>query len=305
MYSENFTNDCLIFLKAFISNQLAKFLPALYVKLTHQTGRGSDDENIQETTDYFYRCFYEYQERLGLSIDEFNKYLENRVILEYGPGDILGVALLLYAHGAKMVHCVDRFPLQKMTSKNISVYHCIIEKLSGLEKERARYAFKIPGNPSSGFNDSIINYSTTKNGLSGKIKKYDLIISRAVLEHVNDIDATFSDIKTSLAIHGKSIHKVDLKSHGLDRYQPFDFLTWPCFLYELMYSHKGFPNRWRVDKYIDAAKKNQLIVEKLFPTETLSKHEIDFIHPYIPTKFQAISKDQLGWLGFWMILQKN
>ena len=36
---------------------------------------------------------------------------ENKVIIELGPGDFLGVALLAFSKGADKVYCVDRFPL--------------------------------------------------------------------------------------------------------------------------------------------------------------------------------------------------
>ena len=59
------------------------------------------------------QCFNDYF--VKLNIDKFNitGWLTGKAVLEYGPGDILGVALLMKAHGAKRVICVDRFPLAK------------------------------------------------------------------------------------------------------------------------------------------------------------------------------------------------
>lgn len=37
------------------------------------------------------------------------------------------------------------------------------------------------------------------------------------------------DIQRSMKAGGLSVHQVDLKSHGLDRYAAFDFLTWLGF----------------------------------------------------------------------------
>ena len=37
------------------------------------------------------------------------------------------------------------------------------------------------------------------------------------------------DIQRSMKAGGLSVHQVDLKSHGLDRYVAFDFLTWLGF----------------------------------------------------------------------------
>jgi SAM-dependent methyltransferase len=236
-------------MKAFLSNQLARFTPGFYVNLTHQTGRGSAEESPSQVAEYFIRCFNDYREQLGQNKAEFNEYLKQKRVLEYGPGDTLGVALLFYAHGSELVHCVDRFPLQKLSEKSLKVYQVILESLGRIERERACAAFVVNGKPETGFNTDAINYFITKDGLSGENSKYDLIISRAVLEHVNNLEKTFYDIARALKKDGLSIHLVDLKSHGLDRYQPFDFLTWPSLLYQLMFSEKGFPNRWRINKY--------------------------------------------------------
>lgn len=303
MYTENIKKDVLLFVKATLSNQLARFLPGFYVRLTAQTGRGEGESNSDEVADYFYQCCQDYREQLGLDEAGFKAYLSEKTVLEYGPGDILGVALLFHAYGAKTIHCVDRFPLNKISEKNILVYQALINCLTGDEKQRAMNVFNVPGNPESGFNRNVIEYSVTHSGLSGKTNAYDLIISRAVLEHVNDLDATFLDIKNALKPAGTSIHKVDLKSHGLDRYQPFDFLTWSNASYRLMYSHKGFPNRWRVNKYVQAAKNARLSITHLAPNETLGLEKIDTIKPYLAEDFRDVSKEELSWLSFWMVLE--
>lgn len=303
MYTENIKKDLVLFVKAAVSNQIARFLPDLYVRITAQTGRGKDEGEGEEVADYFRQCCQDYQQQLGYDEEAFKAYIADKTVLEYGPGDILGVALLLYAYGAKTINCVDRFPLNKISEKNIQVYRSLIDHLQGNEKQRAAHAFNTPGNPESGFNPTVINYSVTKNGLSGNTNTYDLILSRAVLEHVNDLDATFLDIKNALKPGGKSIHKVDLKSHGLDRYRPFDFLTWSDTCYQLMYSHKGFPNRWRVNKYKQAADNAKLSIARLAPNETLSREQVDAITPYLVKKFRYLPKEELSWLSFWTVLE--
>lgn len=302
MYTESPINDIYLFTKALCSNQLARYAPKLYVNLTNQTGRGTGEE-IAEVADYFIRCFQDYRAQIGLNEAEFSDYLTGKSILEYGPGDILGVALLMYAHGAERICCVDRFPLAKLSDKNIQVYTHILNSLDPRKRERANQAFNDNGNPSSGFNPQAICYKVTASGLSGASSEYDLIISRAVLEHVNDLEATMLDIKRSMKADGISIHEVDLKSHGLDRYTAFDFLTWPGILYKLMYNHKGFPNRWRADRYKELAEQSGLHVKELNPTEKLGQEKISVIYPKLAKEFRHLSPDDLSWLGFSMVLE--
>jgi len=296
-------NDVYLFCKAFLSNQLAKFFPKLYVNLTHQTGRGEEEGDPQEVANYFIECFRDYQKHLDLNNEDTTLFLQDKVVLEYGPGDILGVALLFYGYGAKMVCCVDKFPLAKMTNKNIEVYRYLLNSLGDKERKRAENAFNKKAAPETGFKDNCINYQVMNNGLSGEKNKFDLIISRAVLEHVNNLKETMLDIKKSMKNSGLSIHQVDLKSHGLDRYTDFDFLTWPTYIYKLMYSHKGFPNRLRVNKYRELAEESSLHINTLIPTGQLNQDKIKAIYFKIAKEFNHISPKELSWMGFWIHLE--
>lgn len=304
MYSENPVKDILLFLKAAASNQIARYFPSSYVRLTHQTGRGKKEESAKASAHYFFNCFNDYFYQLGIDKENYHSFLNNKKILEYGPGDTLGVALLMYAFGASSIRCVDRFPLSTDSKKSSEIYIELINLLQKKPLERAKSAFVEKGNPTSGLNPELITYSVQNNGLSGEVKEYDLIISRAVLEHVNDLEETILDIDQALKIGGTTVHQVDLKSHGLDRYRDFDFLCWPQYLYKLMYSHKGFPNRWRVDKYLQLIKNTELRLIRITPTGKLNPENINAIRENLASQFRKIPTENLSWVGFWITLEK-
>jgi len=137
--------------------------------------------------------------------------------------------------------------------------------------------------------------------LSGKTARYDVIISRAVLEHVDQLDATFLDIRQALRADGVSLRKVDLKSHGLEPYPPFDFLSWPTGLYRMTYSRKGLPNRRRVDKCRRAtglATKKLRLVEAL--DLDLDLEAVNAIRPHLASEFRDLEPSLLGWQRFWI-----
>ncbi len=303
MYSENHARDLILFIKAIASNQIARFLPSLYVKLTNQTGRGSEETNPEETARYFLRCFHDYLSNMGVPLNECSSYLSNKRVLEYGPGDTLGVALLMYAHGAEFVKCVDRFHLSSNSKNSAPIFHALLGFLDGDAYERANSAFIEKGRPESGLRDDLVSYSVTDDGLSGAHDEYDLIISRAVLEHVNNLDRTIRDIKSALKKDGLSIHLVDLKSHGLDRYREFDFLTWPNSLYKLMYGHKGFPNRIRIDGYLRLIEQYELMVKSLIPTDKVSEESLKLLDGKLATSFRNVPLDKLSWNGFWIVIE--
>ena len=305
MYSENRIKDVLFFLRALSSNQLARLFPSLYLRLNKETGRGNELKNPEQISDYFFGCFKDYLNHLGNNINYANDYLKGKHVLEYGPGNILGIALLFYAYGAQQVHCVDRFPFEVFSKENLKVYHMIINSLKENERIRACSAFKKYGEPQSGFDPKKIKYFVTKNGLIGENNRYDLIISRAVLEHVSDLDKTFYDFSKALKKGGVSIHQVDLRSHNLDRYKDFDFLTLSPFVYRLMYSHKGFPNRWRIDQYKELADKFSLKYPKFESTGKLDPEKIKIIHSKLAKPFRALNQDDISWLGFWMIIEHD
>jgi len=305
MYTENVGKDGYRFVQAFLTNQIARFAPNLYLTMTHETGRGDGGAEPGQTADYFFRCFHDYGERLGLDDDHFKGFLEGKTVLEYGPGDILGVSLLMYANGARFVHCVDRFPREKISRRNIETYNEILDRLGPQERERALRAFREHGDPSSGFDPGLVRYSVTRDGLINEAKAYDLIVSRSVLEHVNHLEMTIRDIANALKDDGISVHSVDLKSHNLDRYQPFDFLTWPEAIYRLMNSHKGRPNRWRVDKYRKCVACAGLQFRMLAPTGKLEANAIDRIRPKLAAGFRDLPTEELTWQGFWMVLEQG
>lgn len=289
---------------AIASNQLARHAPALYVRLTAQTGRGEADVGAATNADYFRRCFAEYLERLDLDTGATDPLAGLR-LLEYGPGDVLGVALLAYAHGARQVICVDRFPLQRLSAANIAIYQALLAGLEGEVRARADTAFVRAGDAASGLNPAAIEYRVTADGCSGEQQGFDLILSRAVLEHVHDLPRLFADMRTALKPAGRALHQVDLKSHGLDCDQPLDFLTWPGWLYDLMYSHKGFPNRWRVAHYrhwVDAA---GLRLDALEATQQLAAEQLAAVLPRIRPELRLGSDEELRWLGFWLALSRH
>lgn len=303
MYGQNMSDDILRAGRAIVTDQIARWAPGFYVRLTRQTGRGAEGESPHEIADYFRRCFRDYFDILQVTPDGVAAYLADREILEYGPGDVPGVALLMVAHGARSVVCVDRFPLLALSPKNIEVMEILLEGMTGEVRQRAAQCFVEEGRPASGFS-SHIRYLVRASGLSGLHNAVDLVISRAVLEHVDNLPATFSDMYAALRTGGVAIHDVDLKSHGLHRKNPLDFLTWPPFLWSCMYAHKGVPNRWRVDRYRQAIAESGLQTVMMQPTLLAADTDIAEVRRYLAEPFRGISDQDLSWLGFWMVLKK-
>ena len=304
VYGHRPFSDALRIARAVATNQLARVLPAAYVRLTGETGRGREQVSPRETALYFLDCVHEYTDVLGVSRPDAARFWLDRRIVEYGPGDIPGVALLLAGLGARSVLCVDRFPLVRFSDYQTAVVRELAVLLpDDVCRDRFWSCFLHSGEPADGLARGRVQYRVSESGLVGRGVEADVVLSRAVLEHVNDLPATCRDIAGLMADDGVSVHKVDLKSHGLHRRNPLDFLTWPEGLWQAMFSHKGAPNRLRVDSYRAAAAKAGLATVRLEPCELAQPSDIDEVRPHLAAPFRAIGDADLAWLSFWIVLR--
>ncbi|MCZ8111326.1 MAG: methyltransferase domain-containing protein [Betaproteobacteria bacterium] len=285
--------------RAVLTNALAAVAPGVYLKLSGQTGRGNaSTETPADIAAYFERCVADYLQRLGEGA------FEGRVVVEYGPGDFPGVALLLLALGAEKVFCVDRFAMVSLSPKNEAVIASLRARLDAAAAARFDRAFVDPQRPSAGFNLARLEYVVTPHGFSGLSDQADLVISRAVLEHVNDLDGTFADMRRALRPGGRALHLVDLKSHGLHRRNPLDFLETSPWLWTLMFSHKGVPNRWRADRYraiVGRLEVEQVLIE---PTLKATADAVSDVRHRLAAPFRHLSDDDLACLGLWVGFRK-
>ena len=291
--------------RALGTNQVARLFPSMYVQLTGQTGRGDrSGETPEAVAEYFLRSFREYFETLEVPRSGIEDFLAGKVLVEYGPGDLPGVAILMLAHGARRVVCVDRFPLVSLSSFATATLQVLLSGLAPAAAERARAALRYPKDLTQGFRPERLDYLVTRDGLCGLRGEADIVFSRAVLEHVNDLPATFADMAAALKPGGVAVHLVDLKSHGLHQSSPLDFLTWPTWLWSLMYSAKGVPNRLRVDRYRDGVAAAGLRLRLLRSTGQYSPAEIAAVRSDLAPEFRGLADADLGCKGFWLVCDK-
>ncbi len=298
--------DSIRVLKALLTNQLARFSSATYMRMTQETGRGeAAGSSPEEVGQYFVDCFFDYFDAIGVPRDGIAEAIADRVVLEYGPGDILGVALMLAAYGARKVYCVDRFALLQPTDFNVAVMRAILVSLGPDVRACADDCFRKAGDPGSGFAADRIEYLVRPDGLSGLEGVIDMVVSRAVLEHVNDLGATFRDMSACLRAGGTAVHLVDLRSHGLHRRNPLDFLEWSAPMWRRMYSHKGVPNRFRINQYREIIEKLPFDVVALKVTQRAAQSDLEEIRECLPVEFRKLSDDDLACLGFWLEFRKR
>lgn len=294
-------------LRAILANQMARHAPQLYFKYTHETGRGPSAQwdSPEDVASYLQQCFFEYFGKLDIARAEIPKWLAGKVVLEYGPGDILGVALLMKGFGAQKVFCVDRFPLASVSEFNAKVLRIILEGLDPEMRSRADQCFIRAGEPESGFRSTHVEYLVNQQGLSQCDGNIDLIVSRAVLEHVNNLHASMMDMHAALRSGGLAVHLVDLRSHGMHRINVLDFLNWSPTLWHLMHSNKGVPNRIRVGRYrqiVNEVGFQLLALDPSIQTDLVVVHDA---RAQLAAPFRELDDEELRCLAFWMTLKKS
>lgn len=298
--------DSVRVVRAMATNQLARFAPVAYVRLTGQTGRGAAaEESPGDIATYFRDCADAYFSRLGVAAADVAAFLAGKTLMEYGPGDLPGVAALMVARGAEKVYCVDRFPLVNLSEKNARVLSQLIDSSQGAERDRLLSCLADADDPAAGFDPRHIEYVVRPSGLSGLREAVDMVFSRAVLEHVNDLEATFADMTAALKPGATGIHLVDLRSHGLHKANPLDFLAWSTALWDLMYSEKGVPNRWRIDRYRAVLGALPVELQALEATKLATSEQVAEVRPTLAEPFRAVSDEDLRWLGFWLVFRKR
>ena len=304
MYGQRPLTDLRWVLRGIVANQIARFFPDRYLRLTGQTGRGAAESSARQIADYFWSCFYDYFEILGIPASDIGRYLKGKTVLEYGPGDVPAVAFLMLAHGADAAVCVDRFELYRPSPASAEVLRLLLDDLEGAARLRGEVCFRMPHDPASYLAEPSFRYVSHNYGLSGQHDEADLIISRAALEYANDLSATFADMRAAMRADGIAIHKVDLAGQRCDDDHPLSFLTYPRALWSAMCSHKNTVNRWRVDYYRRLVVEHDLETVSLEPTALSDRRLVDEVRPRLASCFRDLNDRDLSWLGFWMVLRK-
>jgi len=200
--------------------------------------------NVDRWVDYINEVYTDYFENSDLNLET----IKGKRILEVGPGENLGVALKLLSAGASQVVCVDRFHSLIEENKQLEIYKEIYSQMSKMEQDKFQTAIRITDD---GFNfnkDRLIYLNKSIEELNSIYPEpcFDIIISRAVLEHVFSIDSAMETMDTLLKKGGYMLHEVDFQDHGIFTgygLHPLTFLTIKNKTWLKMTSNIGAPNR--------------------------------------------------------------
>ena len=208
--------------------------------------------DVGQSVGYIDVVYADYLEHAGLDPSE----IEGARVLEVGAGDNLGVALRFLADGAAQVCAVDRYETWRDDAQQRAIYAALLDGLDDRQRRRVESAVEL--GTTVGFDPSrlkVIEGLPIEEAVDELgAESFDLIVSRAVLEHVLDLDAAFAAMDRMLKPGGRMAHEVDLRDHDMfsgGGQNPLTFLTVPDRVYRWMGAERGLPNRVRVTYYRD------------------------------------------------------
>jgi SAM-dependent methyltransferase len=171
------------------------------------------------------------------------------IAAEVGPGDNAGVGLLLRAAGCESVELIDRFRSYRSPDQQRRIYQALADR------------HQVPGPQDGGWDDTHLPGVVWRLGSSAEEyfarqahrggRRYDLIVSRAALEHLYDPLAALRSMAACLSPGGRMLHKIDFRDHGMftPAHPELTFLHYPGPLYRRMTQRSGRPNRVLLHRY--------------------------------------------------------
>ena len=207
--------------------------------------------SVEDSVRYIRLVFDDYFLYGSVRLDQLNGLR----ILEVGPGDSPGVALLMVAAGAEQVVGLDAFD----SVRDEEHHRRVLAALRATVPDAWRPRFDAACDVRTGEIDPdrvrmLTGIPLERAGCAFEAASFDWIVSRAVLEETSDVRLSLRVMDALLRLGGALTHKVDLRDYGLFSargFHPLESYTVPEWIYRRMSRHSGIPNRQPLSVYRD------------------------------------------------------
>ena len=270
-------------------NALTALFPrasAALQRVTRDTGRGKGRDGA-EAAAYFEAVMRDYAV-IARAAGVAGPLWRGKHVLELGPGDTRATALLARLEGAARWEGYDPFDIQSRRPGYLGAIYDPILRGRG-ETQSA---------------DELLvgcRVTTTPRSLRGAGPRFDVVVSRAVLEHVRDLRALF-DLAASVARPDAVwIHKIDLRDHGIRHDDDLDFLGFSEGVWRAMSSAIDLPNRLRARSYLELGEAAGLRTVWARATHVAEAARVDERRDSLAPPFRRLATDELRVLGLWLV----
>lgn len=246
-----------------------------------------------------------------LKVYQDEDWLNNKKILEIGPGSHLSIPLCFIAEGADQVFSIDQYGEVKYRHKEMEVYQKVISKLQIQKQERARNVLrKFESKKGARLCLDNLSYLPDVPIDSPKVLQqlqegyFDAIVSFNTMEHVKEVRMAFENMKRLLKKDGILIHRIDAASHyQVLRYtkNKLSQLVFSDRLFNLMFSNRNAPTRRLMNTYIEIARQTGFHVDHCYVDEVAESCEVDSSFSFLDPKYKQSSKEELSKVGFVLV----
>ena len=231
--------------------------------------------------------------------------LNNKRILELGPGSDLGVGLYLLSKSIKEYITIDvNNMIQNVPEQFYDVFFSYLEK----ENKNIDKLYLIEElNKTRNKNNNKLDYICRKDfdivSALGS-RKVDIVFSQAAFEHFNDVYETIKAVSVITKPGAIIIAHVDLKTHSrwIRDKDPNNIYRYSKWVYRLFFTH-GTPNRVRPYQYKEALEKNGWENILIKPSATLENSKYSSVKNHYAKEFIE-KKNQMNYLGVWLCATK-
>jgi SAM-dependent methyltransferase len=309
---------------AALAKGIATFVPGL----SRYACRGSGGTNSPR---YCYSVWLRHLERIaacGLPT-QFD------TVTELGPGDSVGIGIAAMLSGANRYFALDAVPHARADS-NLTTFDSIAEMferrepLPGLDEypeiypsvdslefphhllDRARLDATLAPERKAAIRRALADESRSDDAVtiryaapwtaSGIVEdeSVDLAFSQAVLEHVDDIEATYRALQRWLKPGGIMSHAIDFKSHGVSR-DWFGHWTVPAWRWKLVRGRRPYLiNRLPASAHLELLRDSGFDIVLALPAYSNAVPRAA-----LASEFAAMPDDDLRTSGVFVIAQKS
>lgn len=212
--------------------------------LATDSGRAHARRSLEDSLKYIADVFHDYRHYSG--VDRFYGK-----VAEVGPGDSCGVGIMFLRDGCTQVDLVDKY----YSIRDPGHQAKIVQRLTEAHGALLRPGVDVRANGYA--EEQIVGLSrhygrqASAEAFFRENRDYDFIVSRAVLEHIDNAEVALALMARALKIGGMMLHKVDLTDHDMftPEHNELTFLRFPDWYYALMSRGSGRPNRVLIDRY--------------------------------------------------------
>jgi SAM-dependent methyltransferase len=310
----------------YVLRNLRSFVRERLHRHAGESGATHQSFSTEQSVAYVRQAFGDYLAYGGVSKD----WLSGKRVLEIGPGDNLGVALLFAASGAQVV-CLDRFETRSDAAQRRRVYETLRAGLTEPEQKLFDEAIDCSSlrlGPEKV--RTVIGVPVEKADEALKPGSFDWIVSRAVLEEVSKMKLArcLAAQHRLLKPGGRMAHKIDLRDYRIFSsrgFHPLEYWTLPGWLHTFMSSHEPAPNRCRASQYRALLEQLGCSVEtwvthlagteaeiephwKQWPVDgrvAVARELVARIRPRLDGEFRSLDDEDLMAAGVFLLAQKR